>query len=255
MRASSKPLRRAMFGVTAVAIATMTAQANADVKVHGATTVAFGLMNVQRAKIEQLADVEVTVLPSSTSHGLADLVQGKADIAMLAEPLASIAASMNGKQPGFIDLAAYEDRHVGNAYVQFIIHPSNPIKTLTSAQLTGLFSGQIKNWQEIGGPNQPVLLVGEPTSTPHRLIKDALGISYSSDLRAVQNTNQTALIVAQAPGAISYITSAHDLAIRDKLKVAQSDLQLPLELHLALRKDASDDVRRVVEAAAKVGRR
>ena len=37
MRASSKPLRRAVFGVTAVAIATITAQANADVKVHGAT--------------------------------------------------------------------------------------------------------------------------------------------------------------------------------------------------------------------------
>jgi hypothetical protein len=49
------------------------------------------------------------VLPSSTSHGLANLVQGKADIAMLAEPLATIAARMNGKRPGFIDLAAYED--------------------------------------------------------------------------------------------------------------------------------------------------
>jgi len=255
MRASSKPLRRALFSLIAAAIFIVTAQANADVKVHGATTVAFGLMNAQKAKIEQLAHVEVAVLPSSTSHGLADLVQGKADIAMLAEPLESIAASMNGRQPGFIDLAAYEDRHVGNAYVQFIIHPSNPIKTLTSAQLTGLFAGQIKNWQEIGGANQLVLLVGEPTSTPHRLIKEALGVSYSPDLRAVQNTNQTALIVAQAPGAISYISTAHDLAIRDKLKVVQSDVRLPLALHLAFRKDASDEVRRVVDAAAKVGER
>jgi ABC-type phosphate transport system substrate-binding protein len=250
----SKHLRRTAAAIVATLVV-VASDACADVKVHGATTVAFGLMNPQKSKIEQLAHVEVTVLPSSTSHGLADLVQGKADIAMLAEPLVSIAASMNGKQPGFIDLAAYEDRHVGNAYVQFIIHPGNPLETLNKAQLAALFSGQVKNWQEIGGSNLPVLLVGEPTSSPHRLIKEALGIAYSPDLRIVQNTNQTALIVAQAPGAISYITTAHDLAIRDKLKVAQSDLQVPLELHLALRKDASDDVRRVVEAAAKLGGR
>jgi hypothetical protein len=71
----------------------------------------------------------------------------------------------------------------------------------------------------------------------------------------VQNTNQTALIVAQAPGAISYISTAHDLPIRDKLKVAQSDLKLPLAMHLAFRKDAPPEVRRVVEAAATLGGR
>ena len=80
--------------------------------------------------------------------------------------------------------------------------------------------------------------MGEPTSTPHRRIKKSLNITYSPDLRVVQNTNQTALIVAQAPGAISYITTAHDLAIRDKLKIVQTDLKLPLGLHLAFRKDA-----------------
>jgi phosphate transport system substrate-binding protein len=251
MREACKLLRFATLASLAIIVATT---ANADVKVHGATTVAFGLMNPQKSKIEKLAGVALTILPSSTSHGLNDLVQGKADIAMLAEPLESIAASMNGKQPGLIDPAAYDDRHVGNAYVQFIVHPSNPLQKLSIEQLAGLFSGRVKNWQEIGGTNQLVLLVGEPTSTPHRLIKEALGIAYSAELRIVQNTNQTAIIVAQAPGAISYISTAHDLAIRDKLKVANSDVRLPLALHLAFRKNAPDDVRRVVDAAAKVGK-
>ena len=238
----------------AVLVIVAASPADADVKVHGATTVAFGFMTPQKPTIEQLAGVELTILPSSTSHGLTDLVQGRADIAMLAEPLETIAASMNSKQPGFVDPAAYEERHVGNAYVQFIVHPSNPLQKLTNADLAGLFSGRIKNWKEIGGANQPVLLVGEPTSTPHRLIREALKVAYSSELRVVQNTNQTAIIVAQAPGAISYITSAHALPIRDKLKVAQSDLILPLALHLAFRKDASENIRRVIEAAGKLGK-
>ena len=61
--------------------------ASADIKVHGATTVTFGLMKPNKETIEKKAGAELTILPSSTTRGLADLAQGKADIAMLAEPL------------------------------------------------------------------------------------------------------------------------------------------------------------------------
>jgi phosphate transport system substrate-binding protein len=241
------------IAVLAAITAMVGGSAYADVRVQGSTAVAYGLMHPQKANIEKLAGVEITILPSSTTHGMAALADGKADIAMLAEPLESLATAMNSKQADFINPATYEDRHVGNAYVQIIIHPSNPVQSLPRAKLAALFTGEIKNWREIGGADQPVLLIGEPTSTPHRLIKEALGITYSPELRAVQNTNQTAIIVAQVPGAISYITTAHDLAIRDKLKVAQTDLSLPLALHLTCRKDAAPDVKRVIDAAAKVG--
>jgi phosphate transport system substrate-binding protein len=243
-------LRKAVIAALAV---TVTTAANAEVRVRGSTTVAFGLMNPQKLNIEKIAGVKLTILPSSTAHGLADVVEGKAEIAMLAEPLETIAAVMNSKKAGFIDLSDYEDHHVGNAFVQFIVHPSNPLQTLSKAQLAGLFSGQLKNWREIGGADQPVLLVGEPTSTPHRMIKEALLLTYSSELRVVQNTNQTAIIVAQAPGALSYISTAHDLPIRDKLKVIQSDLKLPLALHLACRKDAPPEVKNVIAAVTQLG--
>jgi phosphate transport system substrate-binding protein len=227
---------------------------SADVRVHGATTVTFGLMKPHAARIEKLAGVPITLLPSSTSRGLADLVAGKADLAMLAEPLESAAANLNKNQPDAIDMAKYEGAHVGDAYVQFIVHPSNPVQRLSKAELARLFSGQVKNWSEIGGPDQPVLVIGEPTSSPHRMIREALGISYAPDLRVVQNTNQTATIVAQAPGAISYISTAHDVPERGRLKVVDSDVRLPLQLYLAIRKDASAQVRRVYDAAATVGR-
>jgi phosphate transport system substrate-binding protein len=243
-----------LIGALTASVVAHPALADTEVSVHGATTVAFGLLKPHEKRIEKLAGVRLKILPSSTSHGLADLVDGKTDIAMLAEALETIAASMNGKRPGFIDMARYTSAHVGNAYVQLIVHPSNPVQKLANSQLAGLFSGRITNWSEVSGANQPVLLVGEPTSTPHRLIKEALGIAYSPELRVVQNTNQTAVIVAQAPGAISYISTVHDLPIRDKLKVLQSDLRLPLPMHLAFRKDAPEKIKRVVEAAATVGR-
>jgi phosphate transport system substrate-binding protein len=226
--------------------------AAADIKVHGATTVTFGLMRPHKESIEKKSGAELTILPSSTTRGLTDLAQGKADIAMLAEPLETAAESVNAKQPGSIKPEDLVGKHVGNAYVQFIVHPSNPVKKLSKSQLAGLFSGKIKNWSEIGGANQPVLLIGEPTSSPHKMIAAALAISYSPDLRVVQNTNQTAVIVVQAPGALSYITTAHDLPERSKLQVVDSEVKLPLALYLAYRKDAPAQVKKVVEAAASV---
>jgi hypothetical protein len=105
----------------------------------------------------------------------------------------------------------------------------------------------------VGGANQPVLLIGEPTSSPHKMISQALAISYPPELRIVQNTNQTAVIVAQAPGALSYISTAHDVPERSKLKVVDSPVKLPLALYLAYRKDAADPVKKVVDAASAIG--
>jgi phosphate transport system substrate-binding protein len=242
--------KSALTFAAGIAFATLgVSTASAEVKVHGATTVTFGLMKPHKDKIEKMAGVPLAILPSSTSRGLADLAQGKADIAMLAEPLESAAESLTKKEPGSMNASDYVGKHVGDAYVQFIIHPTNPVQKLTKEQLAALFSGKVKNWSEVGGANTPVLLVGEPTSSPHKMIQEALGVSYASDLRAVQNTNQTAQIVMQAPGALSYLSTAHELADRSKLKVVDSEVKLPLQLYLAYRKDAPDEIKKVVEAA------
>ena len=111
-------------GAIAFFALTLSQPVTADVKVHGATTVAFGLLKPHQKRIEELAGVKRRMLPSSTTHGLADLVEGKADIAMLAEPLETIAASMNISRPGFVDVETLASVHVGNAYVQFIVHPA-----------------------------------------------------------------------------------------------------------------------------------
>jgi phosphate transport system substrate-binding protein len=235
-----------------IALALAVGPASAEVKVHGATTVTFGLMKPKQAEIEKLSGTKLTILPSSTTRGLTDLAQGKADIAMLAEPMESAAESVNKKLPGTIKPEDLQGSHVGNAFVQFIVHPGNPVTKLTKDQLAGLFSGRIKSWSEVGGPNQAVLLIGEPTSSPHKMIADALAISYPSTLRVVQNTNQVATIVAQAPNALGYISTAHDIPERGKFKVVTSEVKLPLALYLAYRKTASEEVVKVVKAAASV---
>ena len=57
-----------------------------------------------------------------------------------------------------------------------------------------------------------------------------------------------------APGHIAGYVVSHDVSERDKFKVVESDLKLTLQLYLAFRKDAPELVKRVVDAAASVGK-
>lgn len=40
-------------------------------------------------------------------------------------------------------------------------HATNPVETLTQEQLQGIFSGQIVNWSEVGGPNKRITVIAQ----------------------------------------------------------------------------------------------
>ncbi len=44
----------------------------------------------------------------------------------------------------------------GRDALEFIVHPSNPVKGLTTAQLRDIYQGRIKNWKEVGGADAPI---------------------------------------------------------------------------------------------------
>lgn len=46
-----------------------------------------------------------------------------------------------------------------------IVHPSNPVKGLTLAQVRDIFSGRIANWKDLGGPDRPVVLICRDTNS------------------------------------------------------------------------------------------
>lgn len=58
-----------------------------------------------------------------------------------------------------------------------LVHQSNPVKNLTMEQLQGIFSGRIDNWSQVGGPNQPILVITAPQGSGMRdSLQDNLGI-------------------------------------------------------------------------------
>ena len=161
----------AVLGI-AIGLAGGPSRAAAEVRVNGATTVTYGLMRPNKERIEQLAGVTLAILPSSTTRGLTDLAQGRADIAMLAEPLETARerqpeATGNGQDRGACRPARRQRLCP--------VHrpPEQPGADAGQSSARRPVQREDQELVELGGPSLPVLLVGEPTSSPYKLIAEA----------------------------------------------------------------------------------
>ena len=85
--------------------------------------------------------------------------------------------------------------------------------TLNRKQLVAIFTGQITNWKDVGGDNQPIVLINRAKGSGTRAVM-ARYLFDGPDKFAVgaaeEDNNQTVLqTVAQTPGAISYLGFAY----------------------------------------------
>ena len=93
-----------------------------------------------------------------------------------------------------------------------IVNPATGLKNLTTAQLRGIFSGKITNWNQVGAPAGTITVINRPRSSGTRavLVQNILGGHEPSESGLTQDSSGTvAAMVAQTPGAISYVGMAY----------------------------------------------
>jgi phosphate transport system substrate-binding protein len=83
------------------------------------------------------------------------------------------------------------------------------VTSLTTAQLKQIYSGQAKNWSQLGGPNLPIVVVSRPTSSGTRATfqKYVLGTVESITGPSNLTTDSTGTVVKnvqQTAGAVGY---------------------------------------------------
>ncbi|MEJ5347886.1 MAG: phosphate ABC transporter substrate-binding protein [Desulfosoma sp.] len=93
--------------------------------------------------------------------------------------------------------------------VAAVVHPKNPVKSLTSQQLQDIFSGKILNWKEVGGPDQAIHVVtrDEASGTREVFWEKALqkgAIRKDADVVPSNGAMKTA--VGTDPAAIGYMS-------------------------------------------------
>jgi phosphate transport system substrate-binding protein len=174
-----------------------------EVRLHGATTTVDRLINRYKEPIERMTGYTLTVIGNATGKGLVDLIEGQCDAALTSEPLdvAVLAAKTAGKEVKAEDLQLYVAK---NDEIVFVVHPSNPVKTLTWQQIKDIHTGKIKNWKDVDGPDMPILVVTDAvTGGTRAMIRKVVleGEEYGIESRPLGSVKQVFTIVSEFQNA------------------------------------------------------
>ncbi len=118
-----------------------------------------------------------------------------------------------------------------------VTHPSNQTESLTQKQLSGILRGDIKNWKEIGGSDQRIILVGRKGKDSgvgvmmRELILNDPEFNFSQDSILLRSSRPVELFLERTPGAIA-ITGVSSAKKRD-LKILHVDGVAPTRENIA----------------------
>ncbi len=167
--------------------------------------------------------VRALVAAHGSGTGFAALAQGLADIAASSR---AIKDDEVRALAGFGDLRSAQAEHViAIDGVAVIVHPANPLRHLDTETLARIFSGEIRDWQTLGGRPGAITLYArdEQSGTWETFLERVLtrhGKHLSARAQRLESSEELSDAVSRDPGGIGfiglpYVRRARALAIAD----------------------------------------
>ncbi|WP_268800926.1 phosphate ABC transporter substrate-binding/OmpA family protein [Pseudomonas huanghezhanensis] len=159
-----------------------------------------------RTRTGQLLHVDVAAHGSST--GFTALKAGNTDLAASSRPIKDTEAN---DLRALGDLKSHDAEHViAIDGVAVILHPANPVRELSIVQLAKIFSGDIQDWQQLGGPPGPIKVYARDQQsgtydTFHELVLAKSGKSLTTGALRFESSEQLSDEVSQDRQAIGFI--------------------------------------------------
>ena len=155
----------------------------------------------------------VAVTGGGSGTGIAALIHGTTDIAEASRPMKPEEKAEVEKTSG----APVEEHAVARDGVTVYVHDSNPVATLTLAQLRGIYTGAITNWKAVGGPDRPITVYSrENSSGTYVFFKEHVlaGADYAPSAQSLPGTAAVVHAVTRDPGGVGYGGIAYGKGIR-----------------------------------------
>lgn len=174
------------------------AQAAGDkLSLTGSSTVAPLALEIGKRFEAQNPGVRVDVQSGGSSRGVADAMNGLADIGLVSRALKPGEAKTLTAHPIAMD------------GVGVIVNSGNPVKLLSDDQIRAIYTGQIRTWRAAGGTNRAITVVNKAEGrSTLELFLHYTGLKNSQiRAQAVIGDNQQGIkMVAGNPGAIGYVS-------------------------------------------------
>lgn len=180
---------------SAAAPAETTTDLSGSISMVGSTSMEKLANALSEAFMEEYTDVTVTAEFVGSGAGIEAVTNGTADIGNSSRSLKD-----EEKAAGVVENVVAIDG------IAVCVDPANEVADLTKEQLTNIYNGTVTNWKEVGGADEPIIVIGREAGSGTRgafeeLVDLVDGCKYANEL---DSTGAVIAKVASTPGAIGY---------------------------------------------------
>jgi phosphate transport system substrate-binding protein len=136
------------------------AHAAENLVVNGSTTVLPIGQATAEAFMEKNPNVNISISGGGSGNGIKALIDKTTQVAMSSREMKKEEIAL-AKSKGVNPV----EHKVAIDALTPIVHPSNPVKDLSTEQLSLIYQGKIRNWKEVGGKDMQIVVVSRDTSS------------------------------------------------------------------------------------------
>lgn len=173
------------------------ANLSGSVSMSGSTSMEKLANAVAESFMEKYPNVTVTAEFTGSSAGIESVLAGSVDIGNSSRNLKDDEKSAGAAE----NIVAIDG-------IAVVADPANKVEDLTKDQLVSIYTGETKNWSEVGGDDQAIVVVGREAGSGTRgafeeLLDIADACVYANEL---DSTGAVMAKVASTTGAIGYVS-------------------------------------------------
>ncbi len=181
------------------------------VDITGSNTVTPLSTLFAEAFMDENPGVNIAVAGPGSGAGIAALINGTADICQSSRPIKQ--SEIEQAAARGVDVV---ETKIASDIIAVVVHPLNPVSEITVKQLSGIYTGEIKNWSQLGGPDAPIVALARDTSSgTHSVFKEIIiqmsglpeenkTLEYSGTVRFLPSTTIGITQVSRNQNAIFY---------------------------------------------------
>ncbi|MFK4967009.1 phosphate ABC transporter substrate-binding protein [Lactococcus garvieae] len=194
-----KKILMALFAAMSLVTLAACALNSNQVTVGGSTAMKPLVEQVSLDYMKKYPEDIIMVQGGGSGVGLAQVVAGSFQIGnsdIFAEEKSGIDASkITGNKVAVVGFAPIVNRNLD-------------LSNVTQDQLIDIFTGKVKNWKEVGGPDQEITVIGRTAGSGTRVNFDNLALNGAREIDGpTQDASGSVVqLVGQTPGAISYVS-------------------------------------------------
>ena len=207
----SKKLAALLVALIVYAIASVPAQAGdldsfegqrGTIRIAGGTAHIPVMKEAARQIMSRNPDIQISIAGGGSGLGIRQVGEGLVDIGNA------------GRRPSKNEIAKYNLKLFQWAVdgVGAVVHPDNPVKSLTSEQMRDVFAGKIRNWKELGGSDGKINIYTRDAASGTRKVFWKKGLDkgpITDKANVVASNGAMKSVISTDPMGIGYVSVGH----------------------------------------------